>query len=275
MSDCSFPFQYLQAQLTIASTLAILTFLSLVATTACAPRFKRSHHQEVNLDGEHAHRRHRHDHRSRPPRHHVFDDTMDPMYHSERVVFSANMPHTAPPGLETGTLENENSRDLARQALALDSRMHNDNNNDNETDSNSSGQGQGHQRAKRSHGHMDAYPELLPVCASEGVWTQLREAEDESGNMVRVLQEIEVSNIVVNQYFWQVSCVPRDTVSQCNGIDSSNYASMCREGKMYVYAKIQDRFGNRGWSHIKIGGSCQCALVRKNGRNFDFAHLFS
>jgi len=143
--------------------------------------------------------------------------------------------------------------------------------------------------AAHSHGSL-----MMNACERVSEWVHLTEAEDVYGNIVRVLDNIDVG---VRQVFYETYCRRtggaaggtgqsttanvRDVLNQspapapsCAGIDTTRYDSACLDGHAYVYGKISavDTRGvamNGGsWRLIKIRTSCNCGLVRKrtNGR---------
>ncbi len=113
---------------------------------------------------------------------------------------------------------------------------------------------------------------MEPVCRSVSEWVQRTEAEDLWGNVVQVLQKIDVGSAVVNQYFYETHCAEERAV--CNGIDTRLYSSVCSDKHVWAYAKARIGTGEEGWVLIKVRSSCNCSLFKRSPEHA-FIDIFS
>ena len=113
--------------------------------------------------------------------------------------------------------------------------------------------------------------EQVPVCRAQSQWVQYAQAYDTWGNLVEVLQEMDIDGVMVHQYIYETRC--QQTESECTGIDRRRYLSLCQTQHVFAYAKIRDRSGQPGWNLIKVPGSCNCALFRRPQPTMDLLDL--
>ncbi|XP_064627856.1 neurotrophin-3-like [Lineus longissimus] len=89
------------------------------------------------------------------------------------------------------------------------------------------------------------------VCATTYAWSELTEAEDWWGNMVRVAQHIDSGNTRVKQYIYEAYCLNGEHAS-CSAIDTDLYRSSCQTRFLWVYAKVIRHGDMEGWNLIKM-----------------------
>ncbi len=102
---------------------------------------------------------------------------------------------------------------------------------------------------------------MEPVCRSTSQWIEKHTAEDMWGNTVQVLQEIDIGGTRINQYFYETYCESENAT--CNGIDTSQYYSLCSDRHVWAYANVRNESGEEGWALVKVRSSCNCALFKK------------
>ncbi len=116
------------------------------------------------------------------------------------------------------------------------------------------------QRIKRD-ADAQMHTGMEPVCKSTSQWIERHTAEDMWGNTVQVLQEIDIGGTRVNQYFYETYC--ESEKAACNGIDTSQYDSVCSDRHVWAYANVRNDSGEEGWALVKVRSSCNCALFKK------------
>lgn len=123
---------------------------------------------------------------------------------------------------------------------------------------------EGDSRHRRSAG---AFNVVESVCDSTSDWVEKESAEDMWGNPVHVIKNIQVGNAMMKQYFYETFCTAQTSSNQtCRGIDASAYTSKCETKHIWAYAQVRNHLNDIGWTHVKIRGSCNCALYRKEER---------
>ncbi|XP_014663039.1 PREDICTED: neurotrophin-4-like [Priapulus caudatus] len=98
------------------------------------------------------------------------------------------------------------------------------------------------------------------VCNSNSSWGARLTAFDRDDREVAVLQEILINGLIVNQYFYETTCVAEKS---CYGVNHRKFYSICRSSPVFVYAYVINAHGDTGWSHVKVSGACDCALYKK------------
>ncbi|XP_067946728.1 venom nerve growth factor-like [Watersipora subatra] len=113
-------------------------------------------------------------------------------------------------------------------------------------------------RARRSTEHLG-----ITVCDTVKEWTQPPVAKDFNGNTVQVMTRIDQDGATQLQYFYEIYC-SSDEEPSCLGIDSAAYTSKCITKYIWVNAYVRNGLNQKGWSKIKIRGSCNCSIWRKS-----------
>lgn len=114
-------------------------------------------------------------------------------------------------------------------------------------------------RNKRQIDDVDFDHIAQPVCERRHDWLQKTEAINSYHHKVSVLQKINVAGVLVNQYFFETWC--REEESKCTGIDRKSFKSFCQTKFIWAYAMVRNDNNEEGWSHIKLRGSCNCAVI--------------
>ncbi|XP_043932372.1 beta-nerve growth factor [Protopterus annectens] len=124
------------------------------------------------------------------------------------------------------------------------------------------------QSARIKRGLPDLHPVHrlgeVAVCDSTDVWVGNKtKATDIKGNEVTVLEQVNINNSVLRQYFFETRCSNyKPTSTGCRGIDAKHWNSYCTTTHTYVRALTMEN-EHASWRFIRIDAACVCVLSRK------------
>ncbi|CAL8401065.1 unnamed protein product [Arctogadus glacialis] len=171
---------------------------------------------------------------------------------SPRVLFSAQAPAAAPPGV--GVRAGAGGGRPARSP------------------------GSPGGRTRRVAQGTGPHRGVFSVCDSISAWVVNKtHATDISGHEVTVLPNVNVNSVNKKQYFFETSCLGGGGgggggaagaaggtgVSSCLGIDARRWNSYCTNSHTFVRALTTYR-NLVAWRHIRINVACECVVSRKS-----------